>query len=598
MKRGNISTWTDIAKCRNLLFVAQLINELLFDYSIPSNRISALNSHYLCRDAMTTINTIENNGVPEGSLKPIVEELFRALSKDITFSSRNENPLKYFLKAQSNGSYVPTQRTEDLNYEDSKKVVYALHQKYFRTGWYRTALFDDVRNLVKSNDEAVLQDLFRQTKALLTQLVNCGYSARYISFITNKLLYSPRREVVDVDVIDELLNTFDCKKRKYRVVFLVNKHHQHFLRTINNIEFLDTLPQHGGSYYEAKFLKKRKGERYILFETEAMDPFSAAEAQKNILLDNVSIFRMFDHNYSFNINELKCGVYDEKDFFFYLNEETSPVQRAKTPSKETIEKKTSAVGAAIRKTVENRNISEFYSLFNAIRAHSLSLDSDSEQNQLLDLWSIFEAVLDISNKHTSDRIQQVCLYLVPILKRKYFYSLFAQLANDIKNYSEGAYKSIVEGATTEFDAINKLCSYVLLDDRKTEREQFLASCSDFPLLKERIEYYNAQLSTPLKIYEFAEKHAERVRWQVMRIYRNRNLIIHNGESTSYLKLLVENLHSYVDDFLDYVVYSFGAGFDHVTMCQELFAKECEWREHFSNKKAVLTVDLIKEMLMQ
>lgn len=598
MKRGNISTWTDVAKCRNLLFVAQLINELLFDYSIPSNRISALNSHFLCRDAMTTINTIENNGVPEGSLKPIVEELYRALSKDITFSSRNEDPLKYFLKAQSNGSYVPTQRPEDLNYEDAKKVVYALYQKYFRTGWYRTALFDDVRNLVKSNDEAVLQDLFRQTKALLTQLVNCGYSARYISFVTNKLLFSPQKEVVDVEVIDELLNTFDCKKRKYRVVFLVNKHHQHFLRTIDNIEFLNNLPQHGGSYYEAKFLKKRKGERYILFEKEAMDPFSAAEAQKNILLDNVSIFRMFDHNYSFNITELKCGVYDEKDSFYYLNEETSPVQRAKTPSKETIEKKTTAVGMAIRKTVENRNVSEFYSLLNAIRAHSLSLDSDSEQNQLLDLWSIFEAVLDISNKHTSDRIQQVCLYLVPILKRKYFYSLFAQLANDIKNYSEDTYKSIVDGTTTEFDAINKLCSYVLLDDRKTEREQFLASCSDFPLLKERIEYYHTQLSTPIKIYEFAEKHAERVRWQVMRIYRNRNLIIHNGESTSYLKLLVENLHSYVDDFMDYVVYSFGAGFDHITMCQELFAKECEWREHFANKKAALTAELIKEMLIQ
>lgn len=45
MKKGDTSKWTDVAACENLLFFSQLVNELLFDYSIPSNRISMLNSH-------------------------------------------------------------------------------------------------------------------------------------------------------------------------------------------------------------------------------------------------------------------------------------------------------------------------------------------------------------------------------------------------------------------------------------------------------------------------------------------------------------------------------------------------------------------------
>lgn len=96
MKQGDLSQWNNIEACKNLLFFAQLVNELLFDYSIPSNRISTLNSHFLCLDAINVINGIERSGVNEGSLKPIIEELYTTLEKDITFIEHGENPLDYF----------------------------------------------------------------------------------------------------------------------------------------------------------------------------------------------------------------------------------------------------------------------------------------------------------------------------------------------------------------------------------------------------------------------------------------------------------------------------------------------------------------------
>ena len=52
----------------------------------------------------------------------------------------------------------------------------------------------------------------------------------------------------------------------------------------------------------------------------------------------------------------------------------------------------------------------------------------------------------------------------------------------------------------------------------------------------------------------------------------------------------------MDDFIDYVVQAVLRGFDHRTMSQELFVKECEWREAFDNKKAVLDSELIEKML--
>ena len=289
-------------------------------------------------------------------------------------------------------------------------------------------------------------------------------------------------------------------------------------------------------------------------------------------------------------------VYDENGHFYTIKQEISPVQRAKTPSKKILNHQMEEVSQAFDRMAKDKLRPELTALLNAIRAHDLSLDSKDDKNQLLDLWSIFEALLDISQKHSNDRIQQICVRLVPVLKRKYLYSLFLQLENDIKNYSETKYMEIIGTERDEGKRVQRICEFCLLDEYSHQRQELLDSCTDFPLLRERIEYYNRALKTPLSIYQFVEKHSQRVIWQVMRIYRNRNMIVHNGESMPYMMLLIENLHSYVDDFLDYVIQARKQGFNQTTMIHELYAKECVWQKHFQSRSATLTKALISEML--
>ena len=264
---------------------------------------------------------------------------------------------------------------------------------------------------------------------------------------------------------------------------------------------------------------------------------------------------------------------------------------------EQISESIDVVDKAMEKVIKGgMNLQDFAAVLNAIQYHSHSLDSLSEENQLLDLWSIFESVLDISNKHTSDRIQQVCMYLVPLLKQQYIYSLFNQLSSDIKAYNESKYNEIIDGAEDKKEIVKRVCYFTLLDSEKEKRETFLNSCIDFPLLKERIEYYNRCLKTPSDTYGFVEKHAQRVRWQIMRIYRNRNLIIHNGSKMSYMPLLIENLHSYVDDFLSYTIHCLAEGNDINSMCQDLFVKECKWNSIFQRQKEPIDSNQIDYIL--
>lgn len=592
MKQGNLVKWKDISACKNLLFFAQLVDELLFDYSIPSNRISTLNSHYLCLDALSAINGIDEHGVPEGTLKPIAEELYISLTKDPAFDLINNSPLRYFVKYQNERYRISTSVSE-LNYDEIKKAILAIDSRFFEDNKYYETLKTRVMEKILSNEESDQLDLFRLVKSLLTELINLGYSQNYIKKVMSDVFWNSNSDIVSPNVINDFFSAFTFKKNNYTVVFIVNRGRiSQFTDHIENLSCIESFEQRYESHAEKVFLQKNRNQAYLIIDRKALDPYQAAYSARLTLSINASLYRLNNHDYRYDINTAKCGVYSDSEFF-RAEQEKSAVSHVKMPSREQIVKNMEALEKAIN---NQRSVRERVALINAARFHSHSLDSISIENQLLDLWAIFESILDISNKHTSDRIVQVCMYLVPILKRRYIYSLFSQFSIDFKNYNDEKYREIVGDSTDEAEIIQKLCEFVVLNEHKTDRDSFLTQCGDFPLFRERIEYYESVFSTPYDVYQFVEKHAERVKWQIMRIYRNRNLIIHNGDSMPYLALLVENLHSYVDDFLSYVIHGLSTGHDINSLCQELFAKECDWVADFSNRKAVMTADVVTKML--
>ena len=435
-------------------------------------------------------------------------------------------------------------------------------------------------------------ELFRLTKSLLTELINLGYNENYIYEQLCFLFFNKKTSVDSPEQINKFFDLFTFEEKKYDVVFVADNTIKTILLQIEYASSLNILPKRTHTKIENTFLNKTDNEFYVLAkDQEALDPYSSAEILKSMIKLNMAFYNLYDHNYKFDLETIKCGVYDSNNYFTIIKKPISAVHKAKTPSKESIDKNMELAHKALNTNYKNSSV-----IINAVNLHALSLNSVSEENQLLDLWAVFETILDISNRHTSDRIDQVCLHLVPILKRRYIYSLFFQLAFDIKNYSETKYNEIIKDATEEFEIIHNICNYVVLEKFKEDRDVFLLSINDFPLLVERIKYYNIVLSTIDNISHFIEKHSIRVRWQIMRIYRNRNLIIHNGKTMPYSKLLIENLHSYVDDFLDYTIKNLSNGNNIDGMCQELFSKECEWNEILKNNKAKVDPDIIKRIL--
>lgn len=599
MKKGNLDRWTNIPECVNLLMFSQLVNELLFDYSIPSNRVSTLNSHYLCLDALSAIESIEEHGVPEGTLKPIMEELYTSLDKDPVYKNERIPPLQYFVKYSAD-KYTLSSKVSELTYNDLKKTATALSTCFFRNGQYFEALKEQIKAIVIGNKECEQKDLFRLTKSLLTELMNSGYSLRYIQEVMTSNFWNPGHAVSSPEDINSFFDAFNMQKKEYTVVFIVHRHRMaRLVSYVDSLSFSDDLVprfnSHGEKQFFARINRRKSTNTFLVLSEKALDPFGAAAQARFSIGVESALYRLFDHEYRYDITTAACGVYSDSHFYKIENN-IRAVDHTRTMSSKQIAESMSISSKALESVAKRRAYNDLVSIVNAARFHSHSLNSESEENQLLDLWAIFESVLDISNEHTSDRINQVCMYLVPILKRQYMYSLFLQLSADMKHYNEEKYFQIVGDVTTDAAAVQKIAEFVILDTMESARLEYLQDCGDFPLLKERIEYYSSSLRTTMQVYNFIEKHGDRVRWQVMRIYRNRNLIIHNAQTMPYLDLLIENLHAYVDDFLSYSIHSLSQEHDIDSMCQELFIQECQWRAQFQKNKQSMDEALIKQML--
>ena len=594
MIKGKLATWTNIDDCQNLLFFAQLANELLFDFSIPSNRLPTLNSHYLCYDASEAIKYIDNHGVPEGTLKPIIEELYTSLSKDVLFKSSEYSPLDFFVK-YCNGKYRRTSRPDELNHNEYKQLITALSQRFFADQDYFVSLKEKIIQIIANNLSSEQGDLFQLTKSLLTELVNSGYHPNYLYDHVNRVFFRKKQPISSPNDIQLFFDPLTLKLKKYTDIFIVKKEAKNYFGESSWLHFFNNYKLRTSDPKESAFVTQlNEGEVILTMEQQALDPYRAVELSKYLFVTNASFFRLYNHNLDFKFNRNKCGVYDEHDTFVEISESVSAVQKTKTPSNQKILDSFNVLkGMLTRKSLSQSNYKAF---LNAINFHYLSLDSSSVQNQLLDMWAIFEALLDIKNSHSTDRINQICKYLVPIEKMRYLYALFCELTQDIKNNSPSFYRRITDNCDDSFSCIQKICCFALLEEYETERTMFFQDCNDIPLLRERILYFNSMLSSHDKIYSFVEKHSDRVKWQIMRIYRNRNLIIHNGESMPYMSLLVENLHSYVDDLLDFTITSLSSGYSLDSMYQQLYAQECKWLEEFNTKGVKTTRNTIETFL--
>lgn len=180
------------------------------------------------------------------------------------------------------------------------------------------------------------------------------------------------------------------------------------------------------------------------------------------------------------------------------------------------------------------------------------MDSKEPTNQLLDLWTAVETLIEFK-AGDEDKINFICDILASILNRAYFYSQISQLYADILAVLDGD-DTFLSDVSGDEQPICKLAKILCIDSFSNSFLSLLAMLDEYPLLQYRAKRFSTIVFKDSKsILDELTRHRTKIRWQIMRIYRNRNMIVHNGKHMPYLQIILGNLHYYVDAMFDVLI---------------------------------------------
>lgn len=592
MKAPNLQKWKLKPELEGLLIFAQLINELLFDYSLDTYKLPTMNTRLLTLELLYSITEHEENLLKLGAIKPIVRELHDSLKKDPVVK---EIMAKYYV------DYLSMLK-DDLSLPELKNRIEFLHNKI------DASYFPTCKTLLK---EAVFgskekEKITRLTRIFLSELTSRGYSSEYIYFESGKFFFEgvfPTR-ISDPEIIQVYLDLFSLERKQYVVIYRAGKN----VRAIRDfapsldLEVLDSAPglsfRDKSSVVEQFLQNNEECPLFLLVKgIESCDRDKAREEADVLLYLIDSLAKYHVHRRDLTIGEKALVYSDDQSEFGIVKKARSPVM--KRPDRQFDKLATLIEESVSTITSDNLNEDSTQRLKRAFWRHNTGIRAATPESQLLEFWSAVEVLFPPTGANI-DRILQIIDSMVPFIVSEYAAKLAADLFLSIKHSrSPEALKTlgnVVEGG----NPIEKCLALFSIKANEPLRERFYSLYDWHPLLRNRIFYLSKRFLSADLVLSTLEAHIERISWQIRRIYRARNLIIHSGKSLPYINILVENLHSYLDRVLDLFNEEISRCNHPTTLDQITLEIKLEVESHFRNLKNLgkteCTADNYKKIL--
>ena len=82
MRYRRLTKWDDPSSCAELVYFVQLVEEMLFDFSLDTYKSSVMHTGLLCIEALETIKQINMNIIKQPNLKHVTDEFCNFFEKD------------------------------------------------------------------------------------------------------------------------------------------------------------------------------------------------------------------------------------------------------------------------------------------------------------------------------------------------------------------------------------------------------------------------------------------------------------------------------------------------------------------------------------
>jgi hypothetical protein len=524
-------TWADTPESRGVLMFAQLLNEMLASFSFESFRVLSLDTTARLREAVTLVSDVKQGRIPKAAIDPVIAELNWSLQKDPVakhFAQLEIDDFSRFAKI-TNPSW------------DNLTARLLLLQKKISPN-YRQALERKLIELVPDSKHRVA---FRQvTGFYCSHLVNSGFSKPYLADGANALLQKDDGSSVTKADLRNFFNLLPTKGKKLTLYFLVSHDFGRFLQMLGfdvvaadeassgASSALKTLPE----FTEMPSIGKH--------ECEAFDEYSAI-VQTELLLTHVRALTYLDPH---GMLCLWCDHY-----YVWHNDENRGALTKKVaisferpaPPRMTAGRRLKSIRNYSRRILRNFDQPSTARLLSAIATSALARTSSSTENHLISLWSAIEVLLSDPPQSTP-RITHYANTLVPCICLRYIRRQFVAVFEEMVLFHRRKFLEIVESDKNsgQHDAHTNFASIICLPENEAFRKRLCDIASDNPLALHRMWKLQRDFSSHKAVLDAITGHSDRVSWQLHRIYRARNNLVHAGRSPSFLDSLIINLAEY------------------------------------------------------
>lgn len=542
------SKWTNLNETRGLLFLVQRLEELTFPYSLDSYKSPTMSVQGLLLEALTLIRESQALGEQNfekamNSLSHIIDEIQFRLKGN--FIAKSVSSLNLDSLTEHKGEKEPitdVERRFKIAYAElnSQSYLHEIISSIIEMG-------SDGRNKVKLDFLAKEFASFLQSK---------GVSREHMQNVLQDFFWNDN-EITNTSQFKDFCIQVYPHQHRFCVVFGVAKTlaaiDAKTLRRANatilpeeiDIEIDEDISE---GFHEAlmKFRESIDYPHLCMAFADATDYNSAVTKARSKIEEVFSFFRIFSHKSLLDISESalveqSCCAGERRVMQFSNN--TMHFIRDMRKAKAT---------SVLKRFSEDISLDvghDSHKFNNAVNIHGMSLNISSPDIQLVNIWTCLETLVPAGG--SGSKISHVVKNAVPIIMLGYMNRLISNLLFDILRWSRRDFKIALSMAKIqdESDIKSKFISILTRKENVEALEYLLGRCGEFELLKNRIYNLSVLISDRRRTLEKMSSHQQMVEWQIYRIYRTRNSIVHSGDSPEHTKYLVENAHDFFDQTL-------------------------------------------------
>ncbi len=292
-------------------------------------------------------------------------------------------------------------------------------------------------------------------------------------------------------------------------------------------------PLPGGANAE-RFREQTNGKIWLFRKVEAVKPLEAAHAVIRQLRPAIDIFNFYSHE-SMSFHEAVLVVETDQKSEIVQPQQRWYWQLRERRNAKDLTKTFLRVGG--KKGFDRK-------VLNALEHYSLAQTSGASRVRLINLWSALEC-LTTGDDAGASIIGSVCAAVVPMVVWRRTAKILSYTAKTLLDFKESSQGSLGPGfPVDEGLSTTRLMLALSKSSDHPDHKGLEAFIAQHPALRFRLGCLCELFGQPQNLAKELKLSAKRVEWHLYRIYRARNLIVHEGEEVPHIPRLLENLHYY------------------------------------------------------